>query len=801
MSSNPFSKKASHQFDNSKKFKIYRDQKTPEEGTKFTDPLFPPNENSLLGKNEKGEFLDPEAGKRSIILNTNDIEWKRAQDIFAEPQLYEGIISIDDIKQGKIGNCYFLSAIAAMCEFPRLISQTIISKDVSEDGFYQVLMFIDGEFQIVYLDDYFPCIKGTNILYFAKPNSFELWVILLEKAWAKVNGGYLNIISGWPCDVFRAFTSFPCEMIIHKEEKPERVWGIIRAVDLNNGIICASTKNDDSVENKGLIKNHTYTLIDTEEVVDEKGKKIRLCKLRNPWGYKIWNGEWGKGSTLWTESIKKQIEEKYLIDEPGTFWMTIEDINKYFLRTDLCQIIYGAHVKMMTIEGNDLKVPQIYNIYVSKPGLLSVSLIEKNWRYNRELRDVPHPTSLLFAEYDPGLKTIKHAFTDFECYNDVEKTRKVRPGFYILWVYKSIDASKEPKPTFAKLRICCDVPYKIKNIGPDSNFSIIGEIIAQGVRHHHREKLKKDEFYYEIKNSFARSGISYRLILNPLATKYEEWECDATGVENIMLLPPFQGQDNFKLSVGPNSYGIILGIKKDIYGDFWFNVQSKIKQFECREGEDPVKFERPKYDNFCTGDVNTIETTYDFQYSTFDILSAVDQYREVNHSKFWEIKLNDKYPKIMEYINKLTPIETDKKLDWVEIKTGNGTYIGEADYTVRLGRGAYIFDQEKLIWIGYWDDNEKGHYGKLFDMEFKPIYEGEYKNGKREGKGVYHYKTGEVYDGEWVDGIREGKGTFIWEDGSKWEGTFHDNEMDGEGTFYDGQDSYPAKYSAGEYVE
>ena len=84
-----------------------------------------------------------------------------------------------------------------------------------------------------------------------------------------------------------------------------------------------------------------------------------------------------------------------------------------------------------------------------------------------------------------------------------------------------------------------------------------------------------------------------------------------------------------------------------------------------------------------------------------NILSTVDEYREVDHAKFWEIYLNKKYPKIMELVTKLEPIKNDKKLDWVEIKTGNGTYIGEADYTVRLGRGAYIFDQEKLIWIGY----------------------------------------------------------------------------------------------------
>ena len=34
------------------------------------------------------------------------------------------------------------------------------------------------------MDDYFPCSKKTRVPIFAKPNGPELWVMLLEKAWA-----------------------------------------------------------------------------------------------------------------------------------------------------------------------------------------------------------------------------------------------------------------------------------------------------------------------------------------------------------------------------------------------------------------------------------------------------------------------------------------------------------------------------------------------------------------------------------------------------------------------------------------
>jgi hypothetical protein len=36
-----------------------------------------------------------------------------------------------------------------------------------------------------------------------------------------------------------------------------------------------------------------------------------------------------------------------------------------------------------------------------------------------------------------------------------------------------------------------------------------------------------------------------------------------------------------------------------------------------------------------------------------------------------------------------------------------------------------------------------------------------------EGKGVLTYANGAIYDGEWKDGNRDGKGVYTWADGKK----------------------------------
>ena len=56
----------------------------------------------------------------------------------------------------------------------------------------------DGEYQEVVIDDYFP-VDGNNNALFAQPSGgVEIWVMVLEKCWAKLYGSYANTIGGLP---------------------------------------------------------------------------------------------------------------------------------------------------------------------------------------------------------------------------------------------------------------------------------------------------------------------------------------------------------------------------------------------------------------------------------------------------------------------------------------------------------------------------------------------------------------------------------------------------------------------------
>lgn len=75
-------------------------------------------------------------------------------------------------------------------------------------GFYVVRLFNDGEWGNIVLDDKFLCDAYGSPAY-ARPHTNEIWVMLLEKAWAKINISYENIDLGSSLEGLIALTGAP----------------------------------------------------------------------------------------------------------------------------------------------------------------------------------------------------------------------------------------------------------------------------------------------------------------------------------------------------------------------------------------------------------------------------------------------------------------------------------------------------------------------------------------------------------------------------------------------------------------
>jgi hypothetical protein len=63
----------------------------------------------------------------------------------------------------------------------------------------------------VIVDDHIPCKfeNGESRPCFSLSNKNELWVIILEKAWAKIHKDYVKVIAGLSHETFRDLTGAP----------------------------------------------------------------------------------------------------------------------------------------------------------------------------------------------------------------------------------------------------------------------------------------------------------------------------------------------------------------------------------------------------------------------------------------------------------------------------------------------------------------------------------------------------------------------------------------------------------------
>lgn len=182
------------------------------------------------------------------------------------------------------------------------------------------------------VDDYFPFMKtkhGKEVFAFSKckDGSNEIWVQLIEKAWAKLCGSYEASEMGRTSEFFQNFDGTPTEILwtddFESETGLETLLRTMQVADRNSWVMAGSIlkkmKSATKDAPKGVLRNvglkncHSYTIIDAREVVLDNGELEYLVFLRNPTGnfyikdHEVWSGDWGPLSSKWTKKVRKQL--------------------------------------------------------------------------------------------------------------------------------------------------------------------------------------------------------------------------------------------------------------------------------------------------------------------------------------------------------------------------------------------------------------------------------------------------------------------------------------------------------------
>jgi hypothetical protein len=307
---------------------------------------------------EGKEFKDPDfPAEIQALGDAYNFPFKSAKDLYRGEEKVYVTFEADDILQGCNKDSYFLSALSALSEFPSRVETLFLVRKANPSGCYAVTLYISGYPFTIVVDHQFPYDEKKRKLAFANTNQKELWVMLLEKAWAKVHGNYTNIDEGDPRESLAAITGAPVEMLEHPSiSDPMELWKIISGWDRERYVMCTGGVKGDA---QGLEANHTYTLINTYEV-KFKDQEVRLVQIRNPWGSGEWKGAWSDADVAhWTPELNKELNHTNKDD--GTFFMQFEDFAKIFEFTSVakCRDDY-IHSHTLIEENSGFAVVQVH---------------------------------------------------------------------------------------------------------------------------------------------------------------------------------------------------------------------------------------------------------------------------------------------------------------------------------------------------------------------------------------------------------------------------------------------------------
>ena len=379
--------------------RIFRKQEFYKGTEPWTDPLFKPDKANLCPYDKKGWIL-PEDAIDDDVYGWDSFKWCRVEEIFDSKNysvFYEGI-AVEDIVQGKISDCYFLSVLGSLCKFPKMVEKLFYFKEKTKEHVYGIYFYINGHKKLVLIDDYLPYV-GVGFKQFAmsKSEENEIWVALMEKAWAKINGNYIRIgCGGSPNEAFDVLTEAYSEEVAVKPSIKDALWNKLVDGQKRGFIMTAGTSGNDDVEDVGLSVGHAFTVLGIHEIKGE-----RVIRLRNPWGEGEFNGDWSDFSSKWTEELKQKY--KYYEKEDGDFFMGYKDFLKYFVTMGFAKLHPDFISSKLKIKKAEATKCQLIKVTIPKDNtLVYFQLYGKNPRIPNKKGEYPRTalSNLILVDKD-----------------------------------------------------------------------------------------------------------------------------------------------------------------------------------------------------------------------------------------------------------------------------------------------------------------------------------------------------------------------------------------------------------------
>jgi calpain-15 len=532
-----------------------------QECKKFIDPQFPPDSTSLAKDFKRLEY-DTEQEWKTFVFKDID-------DIYPQPIKVFNDISPNDILQGRLGDCYFLSTLSAMAEFPKLIERCFDTQDYQPSGCYSVNIYETGVLTTFIIDDLFPCTQDGELAFSGprvEKGVTEIWVLLLEKAWAKRFGSYYSIDTGATEDALRDLTGAPCKTIEVGEDK---LWESLFEANFKNYIITAGSSGEDGcgdlVNEMGLVSLHAYAIIDIREVKTGK-KNEKLLKIRNPWGGTEWTGDWSDSSPLWTKELKQELG--WEAKDDGSFWMSFKDFCHYFFGVTICMVNPQFHYQALlkTQKKDDFAV---FKVTFEKTGEAFFTVTHEDFRkFDQEDLDYSPVRAVVCKKTPEGIQRVTGFGNAFA--RDTSLRLDVQAGEYLVYVEVMWNSNLTDRFGFS---VYSNSPASLS----DDSFQQVNFLENVFVAEIALKQGKKKEIlpgilYYEIvfddenkETGLFLEGIYLDAFVNTASVEMNLQAVHKT-FKNMEILGKFKGSDSYKFKLKPGEVFSVIKKKKDLTG-------------------------------------------------------------------------------------------------------------------------------------------------------------------------------------------------------------------------------------------
>lgn len=322
--------------------------------------------------------------------------WRRVGDIYPSAKLFpteEEENSLVLPRHSPLSFSWIFACVDAVFNDMESLRGSLLTSSCIEHGVYSLSVHIDGAWRYVIVDDLLPVNSKDELIFTHPVQGKYFWPCILEKALAKLHGGYsalsLSSIEGPRSRMastklergsknmpsLRGYSLFSGEGIVYGNNN-ERTTncartlsdlsggvGIVRflsyehfqadewwltMLDLYNaGAMMLALSGTAKKTLPGIEPCHVYRILQVHQV-----NGVRLIELSSMWASVQWKGDWSNESPLWMRQrdVDAALRGQRCVNKGFSFWMSYADFIAGFIQVHLCQVFQGFHQRIMEDE-------------------------------------------------------------------------------------------------------------------------------------------------------------------------------------------------------------------------------------------------------------------------------------------------------------------------------------------------------------------------------------------------------------------------------------------------------------------